>query len=335
MTIRSFNPVNSERSKATAIGGLAILLWSTLALLAASTRGIPPFETLVLSFGVAFAAGMVVLVVRRRLGRLRQPVRAWALGFAGIFTYHALYFTALDHAPAAQASLICYLWPLLIVVFAAFLPGGRLHARHVAGAALGLAGTVLILLSGTGLAGNGSALGYGCAFAAAFVWAGYSVANQRIRAVPSELIAGICGAVAFAALLVHLAVEQTVIPSTGQAVAMIALGVGPVGLAFFFWDHATKRGDLALLGTLSYAAPLLSTALLVAVGRTPLSVTIIGAAALIVGGAGISVGFRRPKVCLETRSGESVGDVSRAPERSALECVSAGAQRNAAEWPPE
>ena len=293
MTIRSFNPVNSEHSKATAIGGLAILLWSTLALLAASTRGIPPFETLALSFGVAFAAGMVVLVVRRRLGRLRQPVRAWALGFAGIFIYHALYFTALDHAPPAQASLIAYLWPLLIVVFAASLPGGRLLLRHLAGAALGLAGTVLILLGGHGLAGDGSALGYGCAFAAAFVWTGYSVANQRISAVPSELIAGVCGAVAFAALLVHVAAEPTIAPSVAQWGAIIALGLGPVGLAFFFWDHATKRGDLALLGTLSYAAPLLSTALLIAVGRTPMTPTIIGAAVLIVGGAAVSVGVRR------------------------------------------
>ena len=85
------------------------MLWATLALLASIMRRIPPFETLALSFGAAFSAGMVVLVVRGRLGRLVQPVRAWGLGIAGIFAYHALYFAALDHAPPAQASLICYL----------------------------------------------------------------------------------------------------------------------------------------------------------------------------------------------------------------------------------
>lgn len=309
MTIRHFRPFGSGSEKATAIGGLAILLWSVLAPLAASTRGIPPFETLAASFGVACAVGLAVLAARRRLGRLRQPAYAWALGFAGIFTYHALYFTALDHAPPAQASLICYLWPLLIVVFAAFLPGGRLRLRHAAGAAMGLAGTALIVLGGTGLAGHGTVLGYGCAFAAAFVWSGYSVANQRISTVASELIAGVCGAVAVAALLVHVATEPTVVPGPGQAFAIVALGIGPVGLAFFFWDHATKHGDLALLGTLSYAAPLLSTALLIVLGQTPFTAAIVGAAALIVGGAAISVGVRRrgmdrPSPGLAARPGE-------------------------------
>jgi drug/metabolite transporter (DMT)-like permease len=45
------------------------------------------------------------------------------------------------------------------------------------------------------------------------------------------------------------------------------MGIGPVGAAFWLWDHGTKRGDIALLGSLSYLAPLLSTLLLVVSGR--------------------------------------------------------------------
>ncbi len=279
--------------RATASGGGAILLWSTLAALTAATRGIPPFETLALSFFVAFLAGIAVLALRGRLRRLRQAPLAWAIGVAGLFAYHALYFSALDHAPPAQAGLIAYLWPLLIVLFAAFLPGGMLRARHVLGALMGLAGTVVILLGAQGLSGHGSALGYGCALAAAFVWALYSVANRRISAVPSDLIAGVCGVVAALALVAHGVTEPTVMPNAGQALALLALGLGPVGLAFFLWDFATKQGDLALLGTLSYAAPLLSTGLLIALGRAPMSGSIIAAAALIVGGAGVSAGLTR------------------------------------------
>ena len=40
--------------------------------------------------------------------------------------YHCAYFFAIQSAPPVEASLIAYLWPLLIVVFAAFLPGERL-----------------------------------------------------------------------------------------------------------------------------------------------------------------------------------------------------------------
>ena len=274
---------------------MAVLLWSSLALLAVITRGIPPFEALALSFSVAFVAGMSVVIARGRLALLRQNKRAWAIGFGGIFCYHALYFTALDDAPPAQASLINYLWPLLIVLFSAFLPGGSVQRRHLVGAAMGLAGTVLIL-SGGGLAGHGTVLGYGCALAAAFVWAGYSVANRTISTVPSELIAGVCGAVALAALIVHALTERSVMPSGLQIDAIIALGLGPVGLAFFLWDYATKHGDLAILGTLSYAAPLLSTGLLILAGRTALSLPLLAAAALIVGGAALSMTVRQPPV---------------------------------------
>ncbi len=42
--------------------------------------------------------------------------------------------------------------------------------------------------------------------------------------------------------------------------------LGPVGLAFYVWDIGVKQGDIQLLGTSSYAAPLLSTLLLVLVG---------------------------------------------------------------------
>jgi len=283
----------NRSARATATGIVAIGLWSTLALLAVTTRGIPPFETLAISFAVASAAGLAVLALRGRLGRLKQAPRAWAIGVIGLFAYHALYFTALDHAPPAQAGLIAYLWPLLIVIFAAFLPGGRLYLRHIGGALMGLAGTILILHGAVGSAATGSTLGYACALAAAFIWAIYSVANRTISAVPSELIAGVCGVVALAGGLVHVAIEPTIIPDPIQSLALIGLGLGPVGLAFFAWDDATKHGDLALLGTLSYAAPLLSTALLIASGRSRLSLMIIAAAALIVGGAAVSVGFRR------------------------------------------
>lgn len=282
--------------RATICGSGAILLWATLALLAVATRGIPPFETLAISFGIACGLGMIWLASRRNLGVLRQPPRAWALGFVGLFAYHALYFTAMDNAPPAQAGLIAYLWPLLIVLFAALLPGGKLLGRHLAGALMGLCGTALILLGRHAVPGAGinpdAEFGYTCAFAAAFVWSGYSVANRHIQSVPSALIIGVCGLVSLAAMIVHSLTEPTILPSPWQWAALVGLGLGPVGIAFLLWDHATKHGHLALLGTLSYAAPLLSTGLLVAAGRAVFTLELCLAALLIVGGAVVSAGAR-------------------------------------------
>jgi drug/metabolite transporter (DMT)-like permease len=299
---------------ATLIGLGAILLWAALALLTASTRGVPPFELLGLSFGIAAFAGLALLAVRGRLRLLRQPVGAWALGFGGLFFYHALYFFALKAAPPAPASLIAYLWPLLIVLFAAALPGERLRARHLGGAALGLGGTALLVLA-PAAAGQGSApaAGYAAALGCALVWSGYSVLNRRFAQVPGEMIAGVCLLVAMAALPVHVVLEPSVAPAPGQWLAIVLLGLGPVGLAFYAWDHATKRGNLPVLGALSYLAPLLSTALLIAAGKAPLSATLLAAAGLIIGGAALAtfgmgrsagVGDRRVRASAASRAGE-------------------------------
>ena len=67
-----------------------------------------------------------------------------------------------------------------------------------------------------------------------------------------------------------------------------------MGLAFFAWDAGVKRGNIQLLGTLSYAAPLASTLWLVLAGRAQASATLGIAAALITAGAALAAaGGRR------------------------------------------
>ncbi len=67
---------------------------------------------------------------------------------------------------------------------------------------------------------------------------------------------------------------------------MVALGVGPVGAAFYAWDVGMKRGDIRVIGAASYATPLLSTAFLILVGFAEASAT-LALAALLIGGGGL------------------------------------------------
>ena len=113
------------------------------------------------------------------------------------------------------------------------------------------------------------------AFVAAFVWAAYSVMSRKLKAVPTDAVAGFCLATALLAALVHGVVETTVWPETmAQWLAIIALGVGPVGAAFYVWDIGMKRGDIRVLGAASYATPLLSTAFLILAGFAQPTATI-------------------------------------------------------------
>ncbi|MFC6299309.1 EamA family transporter [Pseudomonas sp. CCM 7893] len=281
---------------ATLIGVIAVFLWACLALLTTLTAGIPAFQLLASSFAVAFVASLCTLGLRGAGGfsSWRQPWYVWATGFAGIFIYHSLYFFALKTAPAAEASLIAYLWPLLIVLLSGFSTGESLRKRQLLGALLGLVGTAFIMQQrAEGESVAMPLIGYAAAFACAWVWSIYSVVNRRFSNVPSSIIGGICGLVAVAGLLCHLAFETTVRPDAGQWAAIIALGLGPVGLAFFAWDHATKHGNLAMLGALSYLAPLFSTLLLIAVGQSDAKPTLIIPAGLIITGAVIATSRSR------------------------------------------
>jgi drug/metabolite transporter (DMT)-like permease len=273
---------------ATTIGLIAILLWSMLALFTAATGTIPPFQLNAMTFLVGGLVGVTSWIARPQgLKALRQKPVVWALGIGGLFGYHALYFAALRWAPPAESGLINYLWPLLIVLFSSLLPGEHLRRAHVAGALLGFAG-VIVLIAGRGAFDARAEYmpGYICAFIAAFVWAGYSVLSRRFGQVPTDAVAGFCLMTSLLSLVCHLAFETTVWPeTTTQWLALLALGLGPVGAAFYVWDIGMKRGDIRFLGVASYATPVLSTLLLVVAGYAELTLSLALACGLIVAGA--------------------------------------------------
>jgi drug/metabolite transporter (DMT)-like permease len=272
---------------ATLIGLTAILMWSLLAVLTVATGKIPAFQLAAMTFAIGALVGSLTWIGRPgAIGALSQAPLAWIVGVGGLFGYHALYFLALRFAPPAEAGLLNYLWPLLIVLFSSLLPGERLTPHHVVGALLGLAGTVL-LFAGSSLSSfaPGQLPGLFAAFLAAFVWATYSVMSRRLKSVPTDAVAGFCLATALLSGLVHAFVEDTVWPeSFWQWLAVAALGVGPVGAAFYTWDVGMKRGDIRVIGAASYATPLLSTLFLILAGFAKPGATIAVAAVLIAGG---------------------------------------------------
>ena len=277
---------------ATGVGLIAVLLWSSLATLTVLASGIPPLQLEAMSFAIGALIGAGYLAVsaeaRRELRHLSWP--AVALGVGGLLGFHFFYFLSLGSAPPLQANLINYLWPLLIVLFSALLPGNpdRLRWNHVLGALVALAGAVLAITQGRlDLGGfSGAAFGYAAALAAALTWASYSVLSRLFAAVPSSAVTLYCAATAIAAALGHGVAEETTWPLTsGQWLAVILMGLGPVGLAFYVWDYGCKHGDLRVLGAAAYFAPLLSSGMLMALGLAEATPAIWIAACAITAGA--------------------------------------------------
>ncbi len=276
---------------------VAIALWALLAWLGISLSHVPPF----LLTGVGLLVGsLIALPLSFKNGKLdlaswKMPWSSLLLGVYGLFGFHFLLFVALRHAPAVEANLVNYLWPLGIVVMAPlFLPGVKLTRTHLLAACIGFAGACMAILgssssSAAGLSSTGFAWGYIPALGSAFIWASYSLMTKRLalqgKGFATAAI-GLFGLVSgLLSLLCHALLEPRVSLSGQDVMLLIALGLGPLGAAFYVWDAALKKGDARQIGILSYITPLASTALLLIVTGRPLSWSIGLAAALIVGAA--------------------------------------------------
>jgi len=279
-------------SAATLAGCGAIGLWAFLALLSRAASEVPPLQLTATSFAVSALLGVAWLAGRGRLIELRQPPLAWLHGVGGLFGFHALYFASLAHAPPATANLINYTWPLLLVLLSAAMLRMRLTWRHLLGTALAVSGCAA-LLSGGAAFPAGAMVGYGLAAASAVVWALYSVLARRFTQVPSGAVVGFCGVTAMLAAALHGLTGTWVMPGLLAWVAMIAMGIGPVGVAFALWDIGMKRGDPRLLGTFAFATPVLSTLLLTAAGLAPFTaITVLASMLVAVGGYVAAQGTR-------------------------------------------
>jgi drug/metabolite transporter (DMT)-like permease len=270
-------------TRANVLALSAMALWISLATLGVALQHVPPF----LMTGVALLVGSVVSLPLSRFDwrDLRVPLSTLALGVYGLFGYHFLLFMALRDAPPVQANLVNYLWPLGMVVMAPwFLPGTKATSQHLIAGLIGFAGAALAITAGQSLAVVPS-WGYIWALGAAFVWASYSLMSQRVAGFPTAAL-GLFGLVSgLLALLCHGLLEPATVLSSNDWLYLIAMGLGPLGAAFYLWDAALKLGDARQIGLLSFLTPLGSTLLLLWIRGDKPSMSLALSAALIVGAA--------------------------------------------------
>jgi drug/metabolite transporter (DMT)-like permease len=263
----------------------AVLLWATLASLATLLSDIPPF----LLTGIGLLIGATISLPALRSGQTpwKIPVRTLLIGVYGLFGYHFMLFLALQTAPAVEANLVNYLWPLLIVLLSPlFTKSLKLNLRYVLAALSGFAGAVIaITYNSSGLESSSIEIGYLFALAAAVIWATYSLATTKVASFPTASIGLFALVSGLLALGAHFVFEPAAYISSSDWVLLVLLGAGPLGGAFYLWDAALKIGDPRRIGLLAFLTPLLSTVLLVLVSGDSLSWQLLVATALIVGGA--------------------------------------------------
>lgn len=261
----------------------AVVLWGSLAALGKLLGDVPPF--LLTGLGLLVGSFIALPLAKFRVSSLKVPAKTLALGVYGLFGYHFFLFLAFQTAPAVEANLVNYLWPLGIVILAPiFFSEIKLKPRHVIAGLVGFSGAALAITS-NGLSSGDFQIGYLFAFFSAVIWSTYSLGTQKIRPFPTAAIGVFSFVSGVLAILAHLVFENPVQISPEQLMLIAALGLGPLGGAFYLWDKALKLGNPQRVGLISFLTPLLSTSLLLLVTGAPLSWTLVLAASLVIGAA--------------------------------------------------
>jgi drug/metabolite transporter (DMT)-like permease len=270
----------NQKKLSILLGLLTITLWGSLATFSRLLIHLPPFYQL----GVAFILGGLFSL--RKPKEIFPSLKLFLWGTLGYFAYHFFLFYAFRYAPAVEANLINYLWPLLLVLLTPlFYREKKLRFYHVLGGLLAVLGCV-VLLSGNGLQFKSDALkGYLLAFAAAWTWPLYSLTKKKMPSTSVWAIGGFCFGAGILCLITHALIEPLVRPIERDLFLIFVMGIGPFGIAFYTWDLAMEKGDPRVIGALTYLTPILSTLGLVIFTGEKLNFHTFVAMGLIIGGA--------------------------------------------------
>ncbi|SDX58265.1 DMT family transporter [Paenibacillus sp. CF384] len=132
---------------------ILLLLWGSVAAVSKLVLGqLDSYQVLFYmnGIGVVVFAGIVLVKVRWRTLRLWSWRQMALIASCGLFAflYDALYLQALDRIPAVEASMLNYLFPIFIVIFAIPIHKEKMNRYKLLSVFMGFAGTVLLMTKG-------------------------------------------------------------------------------------------------------------------------------------------------------------------------------------------
>ncbi len=264
-----------ERGPGAAVLGLALVavaLWA----------GTPAVTKLAVGSLDGIAVGMlrtllgaVVALPLVLLTRLAPPRSAAGRGYlavsalGGFVLFPLLFSFGMVRTSAAHGALLLAVLPILTGLFAALLERRMPAARWWCGAAIALAGTVLLVDARFGLASGGASLAgdllvlLSCVFASA----GYVAGAHAAREAGSWAVT-VWGLVVGGLLLVPLApwlIPLAELATAGLSVwsALIYLAVLSSIVGYAAWYRALALDDIGRTGLIQFAQPVISVAIAV------------------------------------------------------------------------
>lgn len=276
-------PPLGPKARAASLALGAVLLWATWPTLATWAQPAPPFLIFALGSAVGFAVSLASASARGQARVfLQTPPRTFLLVTGGLLLNNVLYLMAMPRIGPAEANVVSYLWPILLVLIASRMDRSRVTRGQWLG--IGVAFTGASLAIGPSFAKGFDPVGVLLAFGSGLTFAAYAAIRSR-GTERHDVIGPSMGLMALLAMGMHLAFETTPQLAWPQLGAIAAIGVLPLTLSNALWDLASRTGQLAAISGLAYLTPLASLLLLALFGAAAVSWSTAAGAGLIVAGA--------------------------------------------------
>lgn len=294
----------SEKLRGTVEMTAAMLISGTIGLFVVLS-GQPVMD--VVFWRCAFGA-VTLLIVCAALGLFRPHVisrRQFAyavIGGIAIVSNWLLLFAAFPRASISIATAVYNTQPFMLVALGALLFGERLTVAKLTWLAIAFAGMLLIVQakSNAGHVGSNYLAGILLALGAAFFYAIAAIVAKKLKGVPPHLIALIQVTVGILMLIPFA--NLTALPTDWRSwVLLAAIGVIHTGLMYILLYGAIQKLPTNLVGALSFIYPVVAIAAdFLAFGQRLQPLQLVGAAAILVAAAGMTLGWNlvRPRVAM-------------------------------------
>lgn len=295
--------INTHR--ATLIGLLAIVLWSSLVgMIRNVSDHLGPTGGAAMMYSVAsllllFSVGWVKLAT--------FPRRYLIWGSLLFVTYELCLSLSIGYANTArqaiEVGMVNYLWPTFTIIAAVTFNRQKASWLVVPGFLLSLVGICWVLVGEQGFDAGGmlanvqdNPFSYGLALAGALIWAAYCTVTARI--------AGGANGVTLFFILVSMSLWfKYLLGGGGQmnfsadAIFYLIIAAAAMGFGYGAWNVGILHGNVTILAGASYFIPVLSAAVSTMLLRAPLSLAFWQGAALVSGGAILCwVATRKPQI---------------------------------------
>ncbi|HCT7987209.1 TPA: aromatic amino acid DMT transporter YddG [Serratia liquefaciens] len=265
--------------KATLLGLLAILLWSSVVgLIRSVSEGLGPIGGAAMIYSVS----AVFLLLALRMPNLRLFPRPYLLLGSLLFvSYEICLSLSLGYAntrlQAIEVGMINYLWPCFTVLMALVFNGQKAKWWLLAGLLLSLFGIGWIMSGEGGWSPaqmlenvRSNPLSYSLAFGGAVIWALYCNLTKKIAQGHNGVVLFITLTAVALWLKYAFSSESGMQFTLPVTLTLLCAGMA-MGAGYAAWNVGILRGNMTLLATASYFTPVLSAVFAALVLNTALT----------------------------------------------------------------